>query len=74
MDDSILRSMVMAMKLSARELATRDIFAGSVPTTVTRTRREPFTGSTFTEPMKPATTASRPNTCLSDTEGLPRLS
>ena len=74
MDDSILRSMLIAMKLSARELATREILDGSVPTTVMRTSREPFTGSTFTEPMKPATTASRPSTCLSDTEGLPRLS
>ena len=41
---------------------------------VTRTSRDPRTCSTFTEPMKAPTTASRPSTCRSFTEGLPSLS
>jgi hypothetical protein len=66
--------MLMAMKFCAIALAARAALAGSGLTTVTRTRREPRTASTFTEPMKPPTTASRPSTCRSFTAGLPSLS
>ena len=66
--------MLMTMKLCAIALATRAALAASGLTTVTRTSRDPRTGSTFTEPMKPPTTASRPSTCWSFTEGLPSLS
>ncbi|OQB99983.1 MAG: hypothetical protein BWX79_03022 [Alphaproteobacteria bacterium ADurb.Bin100] len=74
MDDSILRSMLMDMKFWAIALATRAALAGSGLTTLMRTRREPRTGSIFTAPMKLPTTASRPSTCWSDTEGFPRFS
>ena len=66
--------MVMAMKFCTIELATRAALAGSGPTTLIRTSREPRTGSIFTELMNLDTTASRPSTCWSDTDGLPRLS